>query len=72
MQVQSLSQEDSLKEDTVTHSSVLAWIIPWTEKTGRLQSIASQSPKQLKQLSMHACTHTCTLSLVEVVMVLLF
>ena len=42
MQVQSLGQED-LEEDIATHSSILAWRIPWTEKPGRLQSIASHS-----------------------------
>ena len=37
-----LGQEDPLEEDTTTHLSILAWRIPWTEKLGRLQSIASQ------------------------------
>ena len=37
MWVQSLDQEDLLKEGMATHSSVLAWIIPWTEKPGRLR-----------------------------------
>ena len=32
--VQSLGQEDPLEEDTATHSSILAWRIPWTEKPG--------------------------------------
>ena len=35
--VQSLRQEDPLEEGTVTHSSVLAWRISWTEEPGRLQ-----------------------------------
>ena len=39
MQVQSLGQEDPLKEETATHSSILAWRIPWTEESGRLQSM---------------------------------
>ena len=43
MQVQSLGQEDSLEEERATHSSILAWKIPWTEEPGRLQSVASQS-----------------------------
>ena len=34
-----------------THSSTLAWRIPWTEKPDRLQSVELQSPTQLKQLS---------------------
>ena len=37
-QVRSLGQEDSLEEETATHSSILAWEIPWTEKPSRLQS----------------------------------
>ena len=41
-----------------THSSILAWRIPWTEEPGRLQSMGSQSRTRLKQLSTHACTHT--------------
>ena len=35
-QVQSLGQEDPLEEGMVTHSSILAWRIPWTEEPGRL------------------------------------
>ena len=38
--VRSLGQEDPLEKETVTHSSTLAWKIPWTEKPGRLQSMA--------------------------------
>ena len=40
--VRSLGQEDPLEKDMVTHSSILAWRIPWTEKPGRLQSMGSQ------------------------------
>ena len=42
MQVRSLSQEDPLKEGVATHSSILAWEIPWTEEPGGLQSMESQ------------------------------
>ena len=38
----SLGWEDPLKEDMATHSSILAWRIPWTEQPGGLQSMASQ------------------------------
>ena len=34
--------EDHLEEGTATHSSILAWRIPWTEEPGRLQSMESQ------------------------------
>ena len=42
MQVRSLGQEDLLEEDMATHSSILAWRIPWTEEPGRLQSVLSE------------------------------
>ena len=41
-QVRSLGQEDPLEEEMATHSSVLAWEIPWTEETGELQSMGLQ------------------------------
>ena len=41
--VQSLGQEDPLEKEMATHSSVLAWRIPWTEKPGGLQFMVSQS-----------------------------
>ena len=44
----------SLGEGTATHSSILAWRIPWTEEPGGLQSKGSQSRMQLKRLSTHA------------------
>ena len=37
--VQSLGQEDTLEKEMATHSSVLAWRIPWTEEPSRLQSM---------------------------------
>ena len=40
--VRSLGQEDPLEEGMATHSSVLAWRIPWTEEPGRLQFMGSQ------------------------------
>ena len=42
MWVQSLSQEDPLDKGMATHSSILAWEIPWTEEPGGLQSMGSQ------------------------------
>ena len=38
----SLSQDDPQEEKIATHSSILAWEIPWTEELGRLQSMGSQ------------------------------
>ena len=42
MWVQSLDWEDPLEEEMATHSSTLAWKIPWIEEFGRLQSMESQ------------------------------
>ena len=44
-QVQSLGWEDPLEKGKVTHSSILAWEIPWTEDPGGLQSMGSQRVK---------------------------
>ena len=41
-QVRSLVQEDPLEKEIATHSSILAWKIPWTEESSGLQSIGSQ------------------------------
>jgi len=41
-QVQSLGQEDPLEKEMATHSSILAWRIPWTEEPDGLQSKTSQ------------------------------
>ena len=41
-QVQSLGWEDLLKKEVATHSSILAWRIPWMEEPGGLQSMGSQ------------------------------
>ena len=40
--VQSLVWEDPLEKEMATHSSTLAWKIPWTEEPGKLQSMRSQ------------------------------
>ena len=40
--VQFLGQEDPLEKEMATHSSTLAWKIPWTEEPGRLQSMGLQ------------------------------
>ena len=41
--VRSLDQEDPLEKGMATHSSILAWRIPWTEEPGGLQCIGSQT-----------------------------
>ena len=47
IQVQVLDQEDPLEKGMATHSSILAWRIPWTEESGGLPSVESQSWTQL-------------------------
>ena len=42
-QLQSLGTEDPPEEEMATHSSILAWRIPWTEEPGRLQSMGSRT-----------------------------
>ena len=61
--VWSLGWEDPLEEGRATHSSILAWIIPWTEEPDGLQSMGLQSWVRLKWLKcaharMHTHTHT--------------
>ena len=57
--VQSLSQEDPLEKGMTTHSSILAWRIPWTQEPGRLQSSGSQRVGMTERLT-HTHTHTHT------------
>ena len=45
-QVSSLGQEDPLEKGMATHSSTLAWRIPWTEEPGKLQFMGSQRIRQ--------------------------
>ena len=45
-QVRSLGRENSLEKEKATHSSFLAWGIPWTEEPGGLQSMESQRVRQ--------------------------
>ena len=42
IRVQSLGREDPLEEEMATHSSIIAWRIPWTDEPGRLQSMESK------------------------------
>ena len=49
--VRSLGREDPLEKEMVTHSSILAWRIPWTEKPGRVQSMGLQSWTRLSDFT---------------------
>ena len=46
--VQSLGREDPLEKETATHSSILAWKIPWTEEPDRLQSVHGVAKSQTR------------------------
>ena len=46
--VRSLGREDRLEKEMATHSNILAWKIPWTEKPGGLQSMGSQRVGKVK------------------------
>ena len=61
--IHSLGWEDPLEEGKATHSSILAWRIPWPEEPGRLQSMKSHLA--LKQLSTH--THAQMLARLVVI-----
>ena len=56
--VQSLGWEDSLDKGMATHFSTLAWIIPWTEEPGGLQSMGSQRGRHDWSNLAHTHTHT--------------
>ena len=51
--VQSLSREDPLEKEMATHSSILAWRIPWTEEPGSLQSTGHKELDTTEQLHFH-------------------
>ena len=63
-QFQSLGWEDLLEKEMATHSSILAWKIPWTEEPGRLQSMGLQRVGYNGATShSHSLTHTHSLCL---------
>ena len=53
MQVGSLGQEDPLEKEMATHSSVLAWKIPWTEEAGGYGPWVCKKSDMTEQLSTH-------------------
>ena len=55
MWVCSLDCEYPLEKEMATHSSILAWRIPWTEEPGRLQSIRGKE-SDMTEVTEHACT----------------
>ena len=61
MQVQSLGQEDPLEEEMVTHSSMLAWKIPWTETLGGLYSPWDCKELDRTEATEHTHKHSASL-----------
>ena len=59
--VRSLGQEDPLEKGVATHSSILAWRIPWTGEPGRLQPMGSQRVDKTERLTLNHLTHTASL-----------
>ena len=59
-QVPSLGQEDPLEEKMATHSSILAWRMPWTEEPGGPQFMVSQNQARLR-----VCTHISGVGLLD-------
>ena len=55
--VRSLGWEDPLEEGMATHSSILAWKIPWIEEPGGLQSMGLQRADTIEQLSTHSTAY---------------
>ena len=56
-QVQYLSRENPLSKELATHSSILAWEIPWTEEPGRLQSMGSHRVRHYLRRTHHHDHH---------------
>ena len=59
--VQSLGREDALEKGMATHSSILAWRIPWTEEPGELQSMGSEE-SDITETHFHFTFHACIYS----------
>ena len=60
MRVQSLGQEDLLEQKMATHSSIVAWNIPWTEEPGGSSSWACKESDTTEHRGTHTHTHTHT------------
>ena len=65
MVVRSLGQEDPLKKGMATHSSILAWRIPWTEEPGGVQSMGSQGVRHDWATNTFTHTHSMCLTVPE-------
>ena len=65
-QVQSLRREDPPEKDMATHSSTLAWRIPWTEEPGGLQAMGSQGLDATERLNRDHQVFVCAVELTTV------
>ena len=59
MQVRSLGEEDPLEKKMTTHSSILAWEVPWTEETGGLHPCGLKRVRH-DLVQVHTCAHAHT------------
>ena len=66
MQVQSLGQEDALEMETATHSSILAWEIPWTEEPGKKMGLQRVNSR------IHFSSFTCLIYSLKLLTSILF
>ena len=67
--VRSLGREDPLEKEMVTHSSTLAWRIPWMEKPGRLQSLGCKESDTTERLHLHLHLQFNSLNMLKVTIV---
>ena len=58
--VPSLGRKDALEEGTATHSSILAWRVPWTQESGRLHSPWGCKEPDTTEVTQHIHTHLCS------------
>ena len=65
-QVQSLGWDNPLEKEMATHSSILAWDIPWTEEPGGLQSRESQESDTTERLHFHFVSRPWLLKLMSI------
>ena len=66
-QVRSLGQEDPLEKEMATHSSTLAWKIPWTKEPGGLQSMRSQGRTRLSDFTSQVASMPTSWKLLKII-----
>ena len=73
-QVRSLGREDPLEKEMATHSSTLAWKIPWMEEPGRLQSMGSQrvAHDRATSLSFSIVSYSISVQMMVAIILIIF